>query len=53
MTNEELLNQLNIELQIALDELTTCIECNPGWEQAQLELINSIEQEINALKNEL
>jgi hypothetical protein len=53
MTNEELLLQLNNELQLAIEELNDCVECNPDWEKMQMELINSIEQEINALNEEL
>jgi hypothetical protein len=53
MTNEELLLQLNNELQLAIEELNDCVECNPDWEKMQMELISSIEQEINALNEEL
>lgn len=53
MTNEELLIQLNNELQLTIEELNDCVECNPDWEKMQMELINSIEQEINALNEEL
>ena len=39
MTNEELLLQLNNELQLAIEELNDCVECNPDWEKMQMELI--------------